>query len=243
MIRGVAEAGRALEVSILYQKCRQKRRQASVLPTRLGRPHSLIVSSLHLCVTPPFLFPRSPPHQARSMLCQYSRTAQPQTLIGTLISLPLLFASSAWAAPLSSLAKRGSDGARNTIIVRPSFHTPLLLCLLMQPTAPKAPVIVVTVFVIAVPVLFYRKSVFSQLRNIAFYSLLAPHQPPTAVQVRDLTAEEIAGTTATTQAPSAATARTERRARRNRRTPSQISTRSLPAYMKEPGDLELVIIQ
>ena len=113
----------------------------------------------------------------------------------------------------------------------------------MQPTAPKAPVIVVTVFVIAVPVLFYRKSVFSQLRNIAFYSLLAPHQPPTAVQVRDLTAEEIAGTTATTQAPSAATARTERRARRNRRTPSQISTRSLPAYMKEPGDLELVIIQ
>ncbi|KAI9463966.1 hypothetical protein BJY52DRAFT_1115276, partial [Lactarius psammicola] len=59
--------------------------------------------------------------------------------------------------------------------------------------------------------------------------------------VRDLTAEEIAGTAATTQAVGAV--RTERRARRNRRTPSQISTRSLPAYMKEPGELELVIIQ
>lgn len=88
--------------------------------------------------------------------------------------------------------------------------------------------------------LFYRKTVFSKLRNITFYSALAPRQPATTV--RDLTAEEIAGTTATTQAQAAATARTERR-RRNRRTPSQISTRSLPAYMKEPGELELVIIQ
>lgn len=240
MIRGVAEAGRALEVSILYQKCRQKRRQASVLPTRLGRPHSLIVSSLHLCVTPPFLFPRSPPHQARPMLCQYTRTAQPQALIATLTSLPLLFASSAWAAPLSSLAKRGSDGAGSKIIVRPFI--PQSRSLLAHPVR-KAPIIVVVVFVIVVPALFYRKSLLSQLRKISFYSVLAPHHPPTTVQVRDLTAEEIAGTAATAQAQAAATARTERRARRTRRTPSQISTRSLPAYMKEPGDLELVIIQ
>lgn len=84
---------------------------------------------------------------------------------------------------------------------------------------------------------------FSQLRNISFFALLAPHQPPTTVQVRDLTAEEIAGATATAEAQAATAARTERRARRNRRTPSQISTRSLPAYMKEPGELELVIIQ
>ena len=101
----------------------------------------------------------------------------------------------------------------------------------------------VVVFVIAIPVLFYRKEVFSQLRNISFFALLAPHQPPTTVQVRDLTAEEIAGATATAEAQAATAARTERRARRNRRTPSQISTRSLPAYMKEPGELELVIIQ
>ncbi|KAI9513433.1 hypothetical protein F5148DRAFT_1155704 [Russula earlei] len=61
--------------------------------------------------------------------------------------------------------------------------------------------------------------------------------------IRDLTAEEVAGTDATNQANAAEAARTDRRARRNRRTPSQISTRSLPAYMKEPGEQELVIIQ
>ncbi|KAI9438200.1 hypothetical protein H4582DRAFT_244977 [Lactarius indigo] len=118
------------------------------------------------------------------------------------------------------LAKRDSNGGGNKII---------------------APIIVVVVFVIVVPMLFYRKTLFSKLRNITFYSVLAPHHPPVAV--RDLTAEEIAGPAATTQAQTAAAARTERRARRTRRTPSQISTRSLPAYMKEPGELELVIIQ
>jgi hypothetical protein len=177
------------------------------------------------------------------MLCQYSRTALPQALIATLTSLPLLFASPAWAAPLSSPAKRSSGNAANTIVVCPFIPYSRLSLLAHAAPALKAPVILVVVFAIAVPVLYYRKSVFSQLRNIAFYSLLAPHQPPTTVQVRDLTAEDIAGTAATTQAQTAATARTERRARRNRRTPSQISTRSLPAYMKEPGELELVIIQ
>ena len=69
-------------------------------------------------------------------------------------------------------------------------------------------------------------------------------RPASTAAVRDLTAEEIAGTAATNQANAAAAAtRTERRTRRTRRTPSQISTRSLPMYMKEPGELELVIIQ
>jgi hypothetical protein len=69
-------------------------------------------------------------------------------------------------------------------------------------------------------------------------------QRPSPTSVRDLTAEEIAGTAATNQAQAASTARTNRRTGRNtRRTPSQISTRSLPAYMKEPGEQELVIIQ
>jgi len=66
---------------------------------------------------------------------------------------------------------------------------------------------------------------------------------PARTTVRNLTAEEVAGAAATDQANAAAVARTERRTRRNRRTPSQISTRSLPAYMKEPGEQELVIIQ
>jgi hypothetical protein len=68
-------------------------------------------------------------------------------------------------------------------------------------------------------------------------------QRPSPTTVRDLTAEEIAGTAATNQAQAATAARANRRTGRNRRTPSQISTRSLPAYMKEPGELELVIIQ
>ncbi|KAJ7135362.1 hypothetical protein C8R43DRAFT_614621 [Mycena crocata] len=51
---------------------------------------------------------------------------------------------------------------------------------------------------------------------------------------RELTAEQLAGSI--NRAP-AAPART----RRPRRTPSQISTISLPAYMKEPGEQELVV--
>ncbi|KAL4071763.1 hypothetical protein V8B97DRAFT_2022029 [Scleroderma yunnanense] len=49
-------------------------------------------------------------------------------------------------------------------------------------------------------------------------------------------------TNATTAQPAADnTAASNRRRRRPRRTPSQISTKSLPPYMKEPGDHELVI--
>ena len=87
---------------------------------------------------------------------------------------------------------------------------------------------------------FYRKELLSKLRRI---SLPSVRQRPSPTSVRDLTAEEIAGTAATNQAQAASAARTNRRTGRNRRTPSQISTRSLPAYMKEPGELELVIIQ
>jgi hypothetical protein len=94
---------------------------------------------------------------------------------------------------------------------------------------------------IALPMVFYRKTLFSKLRGITFPSM-SVRQRPTQTTVRNLTAEEIAGTAATNQ-DNAATARTNRRTGRNRRTPSQISTRSLPVYMKEPGELELVIIQ
>ena len=88
---------------------------------------------------------------------------------------------------------------------------------------------------------FYRNTLLSKLRRVSLNPMR--RRPATTTTVRDLTAEEIAGTAATNQADAAATTRTERRARRTRRTPSQISTRSLPAYMKEPGEHELVIIQ
>ncbi|KAG7445195.1 uncharacterized protein BT62DRAFT_932996 [Guyanagaster necrorhizus] len=60
--------------------------------------------------------------------------------------------------------------------------------------------------------------------------------------VRELTAEQLAGTVegAASNPPSATRTR---RGRRPRRTPSQISTISLPAYNKEPGEQELVIFR
>ncbi|KAI0316956.1 hypothetical protein OF83DRAFT_198368 [Amylostereum chailletii] len=61
-------------------------------------------------------------------------------------------------------------------------------------------------------------------------------------QPRELTAAEMTGTR-TNPVSTAANNRSTRAPRRTRRTPSQISTMSLPAYMKEPGEHELVIIQ
>lgn len=59
---------------------------------------------------------------------------------------------------------------------------------------------------------------------------------------RELTAQQLAGDeAAATAAEEQAASPRPRRTRRNRRTPSQISTRSLPAYMKEPGEHEVVI--
>ncbi|KAI0089673.1 hypothetical protein BDY19DRAFT_993245 [Irpex rosettiformis] len=59
---------------------------------------------------------------------------------------------------------------------------------------------------------------------------------------RELTAQQLVASNGQgTQAIEATTARPARAGRRNRRTPSQISTRSLPVYMKEPGEQEVVI--
>ncbi|KAG5725174.1 hypothetical protein E4T56_gene10195 [Termitomyces sp. T112] len=58
---------------------------------------------------------------------------------------------------------------------------------------------------------------------------------------RELTAEELAGTINGTNLTSGSATNRTRRIRRTRRTPSQISTTSLPAYAKEPGEQELVI--
>ncbi|KAJ3865062.1 hypothetical protein EV359DRAFT_80854 [Lentinula novae-zelandiae] len=60
----------------------------------------------------------------------------------------------------------------------------------------------------------------------------------------ELTADQLTGNASTTSANDATNAANQtRRVRRNRRTPSQISTTSLPVYMKEPGEQELVIIR
>jgi len=59
-----------------------------------------------------------------------------------------------------------------------------------------------------------------------------PIQPSTTPVAREVTAEQLAGQTGA-----------RRTGRRARRTPSQISTKSLPVYMKEPGEQELVIFR
>ena len=66
----------------------------------------------------------------------------------------------------------------------------------------------------------------------------------TSKGARELTAEQLAGTINNGAAPGAAPGtRRARRPRRQRRTPSQMSVTSLPEYMKEPGEEEVVIFR
>jgi hypothetical protein len=63
---------------------------------------------------------------------------------------------------------------------------------------------------------------------------------------RELTAQQLLATDSRNggqaqQTTNGAATQPARRARRTRRTPSQISTKSLPVYMKEPGEQEVVI--
>ncbi|KAI0039218.1 hypothetical protein FA95DRAFT_1612748 [Auriscalpium vulgare] len=145
---------------------------------------------------------------------------------------------------------------------RPSlgFFPALLVLLALAPSALAAPlvrrsgsgssvkiwvpILVVVIAILLVMLVVFRKTdLVSRLKHISVNSVFAPRQRPAAAPaadgVRELTAETLAGPVATAAArPAARPAR-----RNNRRTPSQISTRSLPAYNKEPGEHELVIIQ
>ncbi len=77
----------------------------------------------------------------------------------------------------------------------------------------QAPVIAALVFLVAIPMIFYRNEVLSKLRRMSLPSVLV-RQRPSPTTVRDLTAEEIAGTAATNQAQAATAARANRRVRR-----------------------------
>jgi hypothetical protein len=71
----------------------------------------------------------------------------------------------------------------------------------------------------------------------------APVPAPSA-NTREVTAEQLAnGINAPGDDAGSGETRPARRPRRPRRTPSQVSTKSLPAYNKEPGDEELVIFR
>ncbi|KAJ7291344.1 hypothetical protein C8J57DRAFT_1704981 [Mycena rebaudengoi] len=94
------------------------------------------------------------------------------------------------------------------------------------------PIIVVGVVLTILSVLACsRKSLRRHIASMGHGAAIAAGAPPS----RELTADQLAGSI--NRAPGAP----PRRARRPRRTPSQISTVSLPAYMKEPGDQELVV--
>ncbi|KAJ8521479.1 hypothetical protein ONZ45_g1826 [Pleurotus djamor] len=108
------------------------------------------------------------------------------------------------------------------------------------------PITVIALALSAFAILVWcRRYIWKALTGIAGASGATRIASRTGPGVREVTAEQLAGslrnnnaagnttTTGTTGRP--------RRTRRPRRTPSQISTTSLPAYMKEPGEEELVI--
>lgn len=97
-------------------------------------------------------------------------------------------------------------------------------------------VIIIAILSVVIIALFYRRKIAARITQ--------RRGPPTTTRngasPRELTAEQLAGTiNAGVPAPTPRT----RRNRRPRRTPSQISTISLPAYAKEPGEQEVVIFR
>ncbi|OSC99692.1 hypothetical protein PYCCODRAFT_804260 [Trametes coccinea BRFM310] len=68
---------------------------------------------------------------------------------------------------------------------------------------------------------------------------------PTTTTAREVTADQLAGSGNASSGNGNGNGGTNRarRPRRTRRTPSQISTHSLPAYAKEPGEQEIVIVR
>ncbi|KAG5650878.1 hypothetical protein H0H81_010678 [Sphagnurus paluster] len=105
------------------------------------------------------------------------------------------------------------------------------------------PVAVVLGFLVLSAIVWWWRSSF--LPWLAARRLVAERRAGTTGGARDLTAEQLAGTINGAANPTAAAtpAPRSRRTRRPRRTPSQISTTSLPAYAKEPGEEELVIFR
>ncbi|KAF9530537.1 hypothetical protein CPB83DRAFT_850498 [Crepidotus variabilis] len=104
------------------------------------------------------------------------------------------------------------------------------------------PIVVSAIVLVSLMVLVYaRKAIARKImanRSSTSATANATNAP------RELTAEQLAGTINNGGATGAAPAsRRARRPRRQRRTPSQISVTSLPEYMKEPGDEEVVIFR
>lgn len=96
--------------------------------------------------------------------------------------------------------------------------------------------------------LWSKRSTTGGLRILASFSHAAAVGAGAMAPTTELTADQLTGNTSSTTTNGTAAATTTasnrpRRARRTQRTPSQISTASLPMYMKEPGEQELVIFR
>ena len=104
--------------------------------------------------------------------------------------------------------------------------------------------IVATAFLLLI---CFRGSLRASWNSMGQVTATASGATPTqsVAPTRELTAAELAGGRTNSNNPTAAgtpaATQGRRSGRRNRRTPSQISTKSLPVYQKEPGDQELVI--
>ena len=102
----------------------------------------------------------------------------------------------------------------------------------------KIPAVIIVLFILAVFVLMWsRKGLGARLRQTFSGNSTTNRTANTSNTARTTTAAGGTSTTGNAAAPRRTTGR------RTRRTPSQISTTSLPVYMKEPGDQELVIIR
>ncbi|KAF8240985.1 hypothetical protein L208DRAFT_1383333 [Tricholoma matsutake] len=150
----------------------------------------------------------------------------------SIIAIPILLSQNAAAFPLISMTPRDSKsslGRRNTNSssggVSPQVWVPILAI----------------AFVLALAAVWTcaKRGWWKHLSMFSWGT--TPSDASPAQETRELTAEQLAGSI-NANATSTTTTRA-RRNRRPRRTPSQISTTSLPAYNKEPGEQELVIFR
>ncbi|KAF8892934.1 hypothetical protein BD779DRAFT_1132372 [Infundibulicybe gibba] len=149
-------------------------------------------------------------------------------LLGLVVAL---LVSDATAAPVSTKVEGGGS-----LLTRAENST-------MAPTRIWVPVFVVAMIVLATAMLIWSKGSRGLCFSFGRFSTAgvagqASTTTLTSTGAREVTADQLTGgvtNNTTTSRP--------RRSRRPRRTPSQISTTSLPAYNKEPGEEELVIFR
>ncbi|KAI0686334.1 hypothetical protein BC835DRAFT_462515 [Cytidiella melzeri] len=144
-------------------------------------------------------------------------------LLCLLSSLPTL----AYGAPSSALVKRGSSTVKTVVPI----------------------VVICSVAALLLVLVIIRRGLHNRMGHWVTHAaaVFGPSTGGASDGPRELTAQQLASTHSLhgdqAQQPANGTAAqpTRRTRRPNRRTPSQVSTRSLPAYMKEPGEQELVI--